>query len=226
MLCPLCRTRKARRACPALGQTICAVCCGTKRLTEIACPADCVYLASAREHPAAVVRRQQERDVALLLPTIQHLSERQYQLFFLLQTVIARHKPEGFVRLVDDDVAEAAAALAATLETASRGVIYEHATQSAVAQRLVVEMKGLLGELREQRVKVYDGEAAIVLRAIEQGARDARKAAAGGDVAYLALVGRLLQQNAQERRQDGHSSEPSATVNPAGRPSLILPDTV
>src|SRR5687768_753790 len=143
MLCPLCRTRKARRACPALGQTICAVCCGTKRLTEIACPADCVYLASAREHPAAVVRRQQERDVAVLLPTIQHLTERQYQLFFLLQTVIARHKPEGFARLVDDDVAEAAGALAATLETASRGLIYEHTTQSVVAHRLVAEMKTL-----------------------------------------------------------------------------------
>ncbi len=173
MLCPLCRTRKARRSCPALGQTICAVCCGTKRLTEIACPSDCVYLASAREHPAAVVRRQQERDVALLLPTIQHLSERQYQLFFLFQTAIARHKPEGFARLVDEDVAEAAAAMAATLETAARGVIYEHGTQSLVAQRLVTELKALLTELREQGAKVYDGETAIVLRAIEAGAREA-----------------------------------------------------
>src|SRR5688572_3925367 len=184
MLCPLCRTRKARRACPALGQTICAVCCGTKRLTEIACPSDCVYLASAREHPAAVVRRQQERDVAALLPTIQHLSERQYQLFFLFQTVIARHKPEGFERFVDEDVAEAASAMAATLETAARGVIYEHGTQSLVAQRLATEMKALLAELREQGAKVYDGETAIVLRAIEQGAREARTKMEGNDVAY------------------------------------------
>jgi hypothetical protein len=219
MLCPLCRTRKARRACPALGQTICAVCCGTKRLTEIACPADCVYLASAREHPAAVVRRQQERDVAVLLPTIQHLTERQYQLFFLLQTVIARHKPEGFARLVDDDVAEAAGALAATLETASRGLIYEHTTQSVVAHRLVAEMKTLLDELRERRVKVYDGEAAIVLRAIEQGAREVRKAAGGGDAAYLGLMGRLLVQNASERQ----GSEPAGGANPAERSSLIVP---
>src|SRR5918999_1003181 len=126
MACPLCRTRKARRACPALGQTICSVCCATKRVTEIACPPDCAYLATAREHPAAVVRKQQERDVAVLLPTIQHLTERQYQLFFLFQTVIARHKPEGFARVVDEDVAEAAAAMAATLETAARGVIYDH----------------------------------------------------------------------------------------------------
>ena len=52
MSCPLCHTRKPRRACPALNQTICAVCCGTKRLIEIQCPDDCVYLTSAREHPA------------------------------------------------------------------------------------------------------------------------------------------------------------------------------
>src|SRR5437867_2016399 len=77
MLCPLCGQRKARRGCPALNQTICAVCCGTKRITEIACPADCGYLASAREHPAAVVRRQHERDLMAVLPTVRDLSARQ-----------------------------------------------------------------------------------------------------------------------------------------------------
>ena len=216
MICPLCGTRKARRGCPGVGQTICAFCCGTKRLGEIACPPDCAYLASAREHPAAVVRRQQERDVAMLLPTIQHLSERQYQLFFLLQTVIARHKPEGFARLVDDDVAEAAGALAATLETAARGVIYEHGTQSVVAQRLVSDMKALLAELREQHVKVYDGEAAIVLRAIERGARETRNAPGAGDTSYLTLMARLLQQSTPEPA----AATPAA---PAERSSLIVP---
>src|SRR5919108_3854947 len=141
MTCPLCGTRKARRACPALGQTICAVCCGTKRLVEIRCPSDCAYLAAAREHPAAVVRKQQERDVARLLPTIQHLTERQYQLFFLFQSAITRFRPDGFARLVDADVAEAAAALASTLETAARGVIYEHTASSPPAQGLATALK-------------------------------------------------------------------------------------
>src|SRR5882762_8467521 len=107
MSCPLCQLRKERRACPALHQTICAVCCGTKRLTEIHCPDDCVYLTSAREHPAAAVKRQQEHDVEILMPTIERLTERQYQLFFLFQSLIAQHVPEGFAaRLIDDDVAE------------------------------------------------------------------------------------------------------------------------
>src|SRR5688572_19649794 len=140
MLCPSCGQRKARRECPALTRTICPVCCGTKRLIEIRCPSDCGYLASAREHPAAVVRRQQERDVSVLLPFIRHLTERQYQLFFLFHTLIAQHKPQGLTRLVDSDIAEAAAALAATLETAARGVIYEHTPSAQPARALAAEM--------------------------------------------------------------------------------------
>ena len=192
---------------------ICPVCCGTKRLTEIACPADCVYLASAREHPAAVVKRQQERDVAVLLPTIRSLTERQYQLFFLFQNVIARHKPDGFARLVDADVADAAAAMAATLETAARGVIYEHSATSVVAQRLANEVKAMLAEMRRQGATVYDREAAIVLRAIEEGARTAGKDG-GSDTAYLALVARLLQVGAAQETDQ-------SAVKPTS--SLILP---
>jgi len=216
--CPACGHRKGRRECPALGQTICAFCCGTKRLTEIQCPSDCGYLASAREHPAAVVRRQQEHDVATLLPTIRHLTERQYQLFFLFQTLVARHVPEGFARLVDDDVADAAGTFAATLETASRGVIYEHPPKSLLAQRLITEMKTLLEEMKKQGATAYDREVAIALRAIEQGAQEIGgagppRAESRGDTAYLDLVARLLHVN--------RAAEAAAA--PATSSSLILP---
>lgn len=213
MACPLCGTRKARRTCPALGQSICPVCCGTKRLVEIRCPESCAYLASAREHPAAVVRRQRERDVARLLPTISELTERQQQLFFLLQSIVLRHTPEGFVRLIDTDVADAAGALAATFETAARGVIYEHAPASPAAHSLMTAFKALIADLRDRRVAVYDGEVAIALRAIERGARST--AAPGeGDRAYIDLAARLM----DAVPDAGAPAEPS----PAG-PSLILP---
>jgi hypothetical protein len=195
-----------------LQQTICPVCCGTKRLTEIQCPDDCVYLTSAREHPAAVVKRQQEHDVAILLPTLQGLTERQHQLFFLFQSLIARHTPEGFSRLLDEDVAEAAAAVAATLETAARGVIYDHTAQSRPAQRLASEMKAMLADMEKQGVRVYDREVAIVLRAIETGARETRKIEPG-DASYLTLMARLLQRNRT-------GAQPSAEST---RPSLIIP---
>jgi hypothetical protein len=139
------------------------------------------------------VKRQQERDLAVLLPTIRNLTERQYQIFFLFQTLIARHKPEGFARLLDEDVADAATAVAATLETSARGVIYEHRPASLVAQRLSTEMTTMLAQMRQQGATVYDREVAIVLRAIEQGARETRKQPGASDTAYLTLVGRLLQ---------------------------------
>jgi hypothetical protein len=215
--CPACGHRKARRSCPALGQTICTVCCGTKRIVEIDCPVDCAHLTAAREHPAAIVRRQQEQDVALLTPTLRHMTERQQQLFFLFHSVIARHTPEGFARLNDDDVADAASALASTLETAARGVIYEHAAPSPVAQRLGADLTALLEEVRQHGTKIYDSEAAVALRAIEKGAREMRTATEGGVTAYLTIMYRLLQIN--------RAAQPTAGGQGPQRPasSIILP---
>jgi hypothetical protein len=215
MTCPSCGQRKARRACPALGQTICSVCCATKRLVEIDCPEGCPYLSAAREHPAAQVKRQQERDVAQLLPSIRHLTERQHQLFFLFHSAIARHTPQGFTRLVDEDIEQAARAAAATLETAARGLIYEHPASSLPAQRLATELTALLGQIREQGAAVSDAEAAIALRAIEQGARDAKKTGDGTDTSYGSLIARLM----QLRRAQNAGAEDQ--VKPAS--TLILP---
>ena len=131
MLCPLCHTRKAKRLCPALGYQICAVCCGTKRLVDIACPSDCGYLSTARIHPPAVIQRQQDLDRAILLPLLQGLSERQARLFLMLAAAASRFRPEALQKLVDDDIAQAAGALASTLETASKGIVYEHRPASA-----------------------------------------------------------------------------------------------
>ena len=211
MECPSCGQRKARRECPALGQRICTICCGTKRLVEIRCPDTCNHLVAAREHPAATVKRQQERDVASLLPSISHLTERQHQLFFLFHTIIARHTPEGFSRLIDDDVAQAAAAVAATLETAARGVVYEHTPESVPAQRLAREMTSTLAEMRTHGTKVYDGEVAIALRAIERGAREARGTTAGQD-SYLSLIGRLLHIRAGQSGPEAGATRPQSSL--------------
>jgi hypothetical protein len=166
----------------------------------------------AREHPAAVVKKQQERDVAVLLPTISHLTERQHQLFFLIHSVIARHKPEALSRLLDEDVAQAAAAVAATLETAGRGVLYEHTPASLPAQRLAREITAMMAEVKAHGTRIYDGEAAVALRAIERGARDAHKHATD-DTAYISLVGRLLHVRSQPSTEE--TAKPSS--------SLILP---
>jgi hypothetical protein len=163
------------------------------------------------------VKRQQERDVAVLMPTIRELTERQYQLFFLFQTAIARHTPEGFARLNDDDVADAAGALAATFETAARGVIYEHAPDSMVAHHLASDLRAMLEEMRKQGAKVYDHETAVVLRAIERGARDTRTHADGASDAYLSLMNRLLHVNRIGRPSEGDARDDRAAS------SIVLP---
>ncbi len=147
MQCPLCQKRPAKRACPALRQQICPICCATKRQVEIACPSDCVFLETAHRHPAAVVKRQIDQDVGILMATLGNISERQLQLFFILQTIVVRHKPSGLTSLEDLDVAQAAAALATTLESASKGVIFDESTNSPVAEALRRELKPIVDEV-------------------------------------------------------------------------------
>jgi hypothetical protein len=195
--CPSCRERKPKRSCPALGTTICTVCCATKRQVEIACPADCVYLTSAKSHPPAVVQRRQERDVGFVLPLISDLSETQYRLLVVFQSVTVQHAAGAMPPLLDLDVAEGAAAAAATLETAGKGIIYEHQAVAVPAQRLTSELARVIGEFAakagSQRGR-FERDAAVALRRLEQGARTAAKALAGDEPpVYLRLLGRMLQ---------------------------------
>jgi hypothetical protein len=123
------------------------------------------------------------------------LTERQQQVYFLFLSVVVAPQPDDLARLTDADVAEGAGAAAATLETAARGLIYEHSPQSVPAQRLTSGLLALLARVREEGTTVYDREAASVLRAMERGARDPRMQLGGGDdpgMAYLTLIKRLL----------------------------------
>jgi hypothetical protein len=193
MVCPLCGQRKARRACPALGRQICAVCCGTKRLTEIHCPSDCPYLATAREHPPAALVRQQQRDFGLFVQFTRDFSERQSQLFLMTCTFLARYESPELHQVLDDDIAAAAAALASTFETAARGVIYEHRPASPPAERLATALKPLLLEAGQHGGTAFEREAASVLRRIEEAVRDVRAIARDERRGFLDLVGRVIQ---------------------------------
>lgn len=208
MSCPLCRSRKAKRSCPGVGQEICAVCCGTKRLVEISCPPSCVYLTTAQRHPAAVVKRQQEQDLGVLLGALGRVSEPQLQIFFLVHTFISRFKPEGLA-LTDSDVADAAGALATSFETASRGVLYEGRASSANGEGLRRELKVFLAKLTGEHGARVERDLAIVLRGIERGARHDAPGLGTGPVDYLTLVARIL-----------HERPPDATTS-ASR--IILP---
>jgi hypothetical protein len=147
------------------------VCCGTKRLVEIRCPPDCGYLSAARSHPPAVIQRQHELDRAMLLPLMQGLSERQARLFLMLATVVSRHQPDVLQKLVDEDIAQAAGALASTLETAAKGIVYEHQPASLIAGRLMAELRGVVDEVVKTAGSALERDAAVALRRIEHAAK-------------------------------------------------------
>jgi hypothetical protein len=191
------------------------VCCGTKRLVEINCPADCVYLATAKAHPPAVVQRQQEHDRAVLLPLLGGLSERQTRLFLMLAAMIARHQAEAFQKVVDDDIALAAEALAATLETSARGIVYEHRAATLPADRLLTELQSLVADITKEGGSALERDAAIALRRIEGAARDSAKSVAGG-TEFQQLIIRML------APPGGPAAErPEAQAGPAS--PLIIP---
>ena len=214
-VCPVCNLRKAKRSCPALGKQICAVCCGTKRLVEISCPADCGYLASARSHPPAIVQRQVEIDRALFMPILQGLSERQARLLLTLAAVVARHEGEMLQKVNDEDITEAAGALAATLETSARGILYEHQPASLPAARLMNELKAVVADVAKNAGAAIERDAAIALRRVEHAGRMMVQVRPGGDE-LRQLFNRVLKPAATEK---GGGQDTAAQPGP----SLIIP---
>jgi hypothetical protein len=225
MSCPLCGTRKARRACPALGQRICPVCCGTKRLVEIACPPDCGYLASARLHPPATVVRQRERDLAFAHTVFEDLGDAAYALVLYFQAVLAQYRKTSVFPVTDAEVAAAAATAAATLETAARGIIYEHQTTQPGAQRLVTELQAALDLLQREGRRVSERDASIALRRIEQSATGAAPWFGGSPSAFLDFVERLPEDLQAAALQAGGGARPEAPAEDPSRPAsrIILP---
>jgi hypothetical protein len=211
VVCPLCQQRRGRRACPALKEQICAVCCGTKRLVEIRCPPDCPYLVTAREHPPVAAVRQQRQDLGFLVEFMRDLNDRQSQLFFLVASLIARYKSPDLESIVDDDVAEAAGTLAATFETAARGVIYEHRTASIPAGRLVAALKAALAEASSGAGSPFERDAAVILRRIEQAAGRMNKGDAASSSALIGLLERVVQRSDEAPSESGN--EPRLIVS-------------
>jgi len=197
---------------------------------KIACPSDCPYLASARDHPPARIVRQQEDDVAAVVRFARDLNEFQSNLFFLTLTFLSRYSPakprysdltagpylaSDTPSLIDEDVTEALAALGATYETASRGVLYEHRPQSLPAERLVAELKPLLTEAGQRGGSAFERDAAVVLRRLEAAARHLTAGAPGNRRAFLELLGRVVRgPTATDERPAVGDAAPSRLIMP------------
>jgi hypothetical protein len=174
---------------------------------EIACPTTCGYLAVAASHPPAVVKRRQERDLALVVPVLEGLSDGQSKLLSLVCSVIAHHRPVGFAVPKDADVVDGVSALLATYETSRRGVIYEHRADTLPGQRIMSELTALFGEAAKEAGRPVDDDALLALDRTKRLAESARKASPDSDTAFLELVRRIAGPGAAEdaRRDAGRS---------------------
>ena len=116
--------------------------------------------------------RQQQQDVELLMHGMRDLSERQSQMFFLINGFLQQYEPPELHSLIDDDVIEGVAALAGTFETAARGVIYDHRPAALPADRLATTLKPVIVEAGMGGGSAFERDAAVVLRRIGEAAHE------------------------------------------------------
>ncbi len=152
MSCPICEKRKAVRFCPAKGEKICAVCCGTEREVTIDCPSDCSYLIAAHRYEDEH-RRSLPPDTPLLDEKIpQDIVYTQQQLMAAMAFSIAKFcavHPDA----VDTDVLAAIQSLAQTYKTLTSGIIYEKPPDAPLPRELYAALMAFLSEVKKQQAE-------------------------------------------------------------------------
>ncbi len=152
MSCPICEKRKPARYCPAKGEKICAVCCGTEREVTIDCPSDCSYLLSAHRYEDGH-QRSLPADTPLLDEKIpQDIVYTHQQLMAALAFSIAKFcavQPAA----VDTDVLAAIEALAQSYKTLSSGIIYEKPPEALLPRELYAALIAFISEVKKQQAE-------------------------------------------------------------------------
>ncbi len=150
MSCPICEKRNASRFCPARGETICAVCCGTEREVTIDCPSDCPYLIRARQSDEAHSKPLAPKE--LPFPDVRipaGLLEIQQPLVTnLAVSLLAFSRPHR--ALHDPDAAVALGALGETYRTLDSGLYYEKPPEGGPARALYAHLTESLAMLKKQ----------------------------------------------------------------------------
>jgi flagellar biosynthesis regulator FlaF len=150
--CPICEKHKVERFCPAKGEKICAVCCGTGREVTIDCPPDCSYLVAAHRYEDGH-QRSLPADTPLLDEKIpQDIAYMHQQLMAALAFSIAKFcaaQPAA----VDTDVLAAIQALAQTYKTLSSGIIYEKPPDTPLPRELYAALIAFITEVKKQQAE-------------------------------------------------------------------------
>ena len=201
--CPLCRSRKGRRACPAKGALICPHCCGVKRRVEIDCPEDCVYLDGAHAGSWEGRETERKRDLRRVAFHVQDLRREQAEIFFLALVGISGLRARRH-DLDDALLLEAVSALRKTTETRQSGILYDHAPADSRARGLVLDLRQMFEANAKDGTATApaDRDLLPVLGALEAGLRATLLERAGA-TAFLdtavRLAGRALPRAGEAR---------------------------
>jgi hypothetical protein len=150
--CPLCHQRKPKRFCPAEGETICAVCCGTYREVRIDCPSDCPHLLAARRYE--MEHRQPLSPDDLPYPSTRvssDLIEQHQPVIVLIGQAVLEAARE--TRATDEDVVAALAAMAETYRTLQSGIYYEHAPEGPVARDIYTSVTKAVADFKQAQTE-------------------------------------------------------------------------
>jgi len=147
--CSICEKRKAARYCPAKGEKICAVCCGTEREVTISCPPECAYLVAAHryedEHQRAL-----PADTPFLDERVpQEILHTHQQLMAALAFQTAKFASHE-ASTADPDVIATFAALAGTYKTLQSGLLYEKIPDIPVQRDLYLALSQFLDEIKRK----------------------------------------------------------------------------
>ena len=152
MNCPICERRKPVRFCPARGESICTICCGTEREVTLDCPSDCIYQIRAREQEEEQrkpIPRAELPFAEIELPT--GVLDLNRQLVAVLATTILGFaaKTRG---LCDADVAATLRALGETYRTLTSGLYYEKPPEGGPSRELYVHLREAVEALRKEQL--------------------------------------------------------------------------
>ncbi len=163
MACPICRKRPPRRFCPARGENICAVCCGTEREVTIDCPSDCSYLMASRQYG----RERQEVDwskMPFAETRIPASFVRVHEKLLLAISYAICLEARDNRPLVDSDVLSSLQALAERYRTLASGIYYEKPPDYQLQRQLFDNLKAAIEEYKRVEAQqmtatsVRDGE--------------------------------------------------------------------
>jgi hypothetical protein len=152
VVCPICEKRKGARFCPAKGETICAVCCGTGREITIDCTPDCPHLLAAHryedEHPRALPSDTPLLDVNLSSDVVHTHQQLMAALAFMIAKFCAT-QPSA----TDSDVLAGMQALAETYKTLRSGIYYENPPDAHLPREVYAALTTFIAEVKQQQAE-------------------------------------------------------------------------